>query len=485
MADNGRKFPAIEPYRVKTVERTKITTRDERMKILEEVNFNVFAIKAEDIIIDLLTDSGTGAMSTEQWSMLMRGDESYAGSPSYYRFENAVKDIMGFSEVIPAHQGRGAEDVLFSTIMQPGDVAISNGFFDTTAAHVANNKGTGINIPVLTKEMYFKDGKFKGNMDTSQLIELLNDGSKTVRFVLITVTNNIGGGQPVSMANIREVSAICKKYNKPLYLDACRYAENSYFIKKYEPGYGNKTIKEIAREMFDLVDGCTMSAKKDGIANIGGFLCLRDNELATLCRQDLILKEGFHTYGGMSGREMETIAVGLYEALEESYLESRIGQTAYLGKLLADAGIRIIKPTGGHAVYFDSTSIVPHVPPLQYPGVAVTVAMYLEGGIRGLEMGSVFLAKQADGTEVPPKHELIRLAIPRRVYTKSHIEYIAAVIKYVKDNASTLPGFKITWEGNNPNLRHFTVKLKPLAPINSGKKHSRKTEDNNNMIKSV
>ncbi|XP_002738718.1 tryptophanase-like [Saccoglossus kowalevskii] len=461
---NGSHFSKFEPYRVKTVEKIKTTTRQEREKILREAHNNMFYIKADDVMIDLLTDSGTSAMSTEQWSALMRGEESYAGSPSYYRLEKTVKYITGYDEVMPTHQGRAAENILFCNVVKQGDIAISNGFFDTTGAHVQNNGGIVMNIPSFTKETIFTDAKFKGNIDISKLAELLVTNSCRVCFVIMTVTNNIGGGQPVSMANIRDTSAICKRYNVPLYFDACRYAENSYFIQKYEDEYRDKTIVEIAREMFSYGAGCTMSAKKDGLANIGGYLALRDSHLARECRQDLILKEGFPTYGGLSGREMETIAVGLMEALDEEYLEYRIGQVAYLGELLIEAGIRIVHPTGGHAVYVDATSVLPHIPSLGYPGVALCGALFLEGGIRAFEIGSLLQGKQPNGSEKAVGLELVRLCIPRRVYNRSHMRYVADVHKYVKDHAENYTGLRISWESTR--LRHFTVKLEKISSEN-------------------
>ncbi|XP_077987768.1 tryptophanase-like isoform X2 [Glandiceps talaboti] len=460
MTEIDKRFPAFEPYRVKSVEKIKTTTREERVEILEKAKYNPFHIKAADIMIDLLTDSGTSAMSTEQWSALMRGEESYAGSPSYYRFESAVKKITGFKEILPTHQGRAAEDILFTNIIQPGDIAISNGFFDTTWAHVANNGAIALNLPSFSKETLFTDVKFKGDISIEKLIDRLAVDSSRVCFVILTVTNNIGGGQPVSMANIKATAAVCRRYKVKLYFDACRYAENAFFIKKYEDGYQNKSVIEIAQEMFSYAEGCTMSAKKDGLANIGGFLALRDTELANECRQDLILKEGYPTYGGLSGRDLECIAVGLMEALDEEYLQYRIGQVEYLGKLLTDAGIRIVSPTGGHAVYVDATSVLPHIPPLQYPGVALCGALFKEGGIRAFEIGSLLLGKQPDGTEAPAEYELVRLCIPRRVYTRSHMRYIAAVHRYIKENSHLFSGLQISWEAKR--LRHFTIELEPV-----------------------
>ncbi len=452
----------IEPFRIRSVEPIRFTTIRERQKLLGNASWNPFLLKAADVLIDLLTDSGTGAMSSRQWSAMIESDESYAGSSSYYRFETAVRDITGFKHVIPTHQGRAAENILFSLLVRKGDVIPNNTHFDTTRAHVEHNGG-------LPRDLLIKEGlepltihPFKGNMDTEQLEQTIREtGRDRIPVIMLTVTNNSGGGQPVSMANVREVSRIARKHGIPFFIDACRFAENSWFIRIREEGYQDKKPIDIARELFSYADGCTMSAKKDGMSNIGGFLALNDDALARECRSLSILTEGFPTYGGMAGYDMEAVAAGLYEALDEGYLRYRIRSTAYLGEKLVDAGISIIQPTGGHAVYIDARQMLPHIPPLQYPAWSLTNALYLTGGVRAVEIGSVMFGLQPDGTEKPAPMELVRLAIPRRVYTQSHIDYLAEVVIHTYGQRKKLGGYRIVSEPTV--LRHFSARLEPIT----------------------
>ncbi|GBC83261.1 Tyrosine phenol-lyase [bacterium HR10] len=453
----------IEPFRIKVVEPIRMTTRQEREAYLREAGYNLFLIKAEHVIIDLLTDSGTAAMSSEQWAAMMRGDESYAGSASFYRFEAVVRDIFGFKHVIPTHQGRAAERILFSILCRPGHIVPSNTHFDTTRANIEYVGAEAVDLPIpeFYKPSVFHP--FKGNMDTEALRALIRRvGPERIPLVMLTVTNNSGGGQPVSMANIREVKAICAEYGIPLYLDACRFAENAYFIKLREEGYAQKSVKEIAREMFSYADGCTMSAKKDGLANIGGFLCTNDDRLAQQEKDLLILTEGFPTYGGLAGRDLEAIAVGLQEVLDEDYLQYRFASTRYLGRHLTEAGVPIVQPPGGHAIYIDAGAMLPHIPPLQYPAQALAVELYREAGIRSVEIGSVMFGKRdpRTGEEIPAPMELVRLAIPRRVYTQSHIDYVIEAILEVYKRRETIRGYRIVWQA--PFLRHFTARFEPL-----------------------
>ncbi len=447
----------IEPFRIKSVEPIRWTTRSEREEFLRKASYNVFLLDAEDVLIDLLTDSGTGAMSTAQWAAVMRGDESYAGSPSFYRFRDSVQDIMGYKHVIPTHQGRAAERILFSVMCKPGDVVPNNTHFDTTRANI---EFTGAEAVDLLRE----EGRhpalvhpFKGNMDVEALESLIaRVGRERVPLVMLTVTNNSGGGQPVSMENVREVSAVCRKHRIPLYFDACRFAENAWFIKTREAGYADKTPIQIAREMFALGNGCTMSAKKDGMANIGGFLCTNDDAIAQQEKNLLILTEGYPTYGGLAGRDLEAIAVGIQEALQEDYLRYRITSTGYLGHKLSQAGVPIVQPPGGHAIYLDARAFLPHIPPDQFPGVALTCELYLEGGIRAVEIGRLMFDKAA-------KMDLVRLAIPRRVYTQSHIDYVVEVVLEVWNRRHDVGGLNLTYEA--PFLRHFTAKLTPVKEV--------------------
>jgi tyrosine phenol-lyase len=443
----------IEPFRIKSVEPIRWTTRAEREQLLRAAYHNLFLLPAEDVLIDLLTDSGTGAMSTDQWAAIMRGDESYAGSRSFDSFRSSVQDIFGYRHVIPTHQGRAAERILFSVMCKKGDVVPNNTHFDTTRANIEFTGAEALDLPCAEGRRPSESHPFKGNMDLAALEDVIaRVGRNRVPLVMLTVTNNSGGGQPVAMENIRQVSAICRRHGIPLYLDACRFAENSYFIKLREPGYARKSPKEIAQEMFRYGDGCTMSAKKDGMANIGGFLCTNDDKLAQQEKDLLILTEGYPTYGGLAGRDLEAIAVGLQEALHEDYLEYRIASTAYLGNHIAEQGVPIVQPPGGHAVYIDARAFLPHIAPNEFPGVALAAELYLEGGIRSVEIGSLMFGPAA-------KMDLVRLAIPRRVYTQSHIDYVVEVILEVWRKREFISGLKLTYEA--PFLRHFTARLEP------------------------
>jgi tryptophanase len=441
----------IEPFRIKSVEPIRWTTREEREELLKAAHFNLFLLSADDVLIDLLTDSGTGAMSTNQWAAIMRGDESYAGSSSYARFRDSVQDIFGYKHVIPAHQGRAAERILFNVMCKQGDVVPNNTHFDTTRANVEFLGAEAVDLPCPEGRLPGEPYPFKGNMDVASLERLIERvGRQRVPMVMLTVTNNSGGGQPVSMENARKVSEVCRRHGIPLYFDACRFAENAYLIKLREPGYAEKTPKEIAQEMFRLGDGCTMSAKKDGMANIGGFLCTNDDMLAQQEKDLLILTEGFPTYGGLAGRDLEAIAVGVQEALEENYLHYRIISTAYLGDRIAAKGVPIVQPPGGHAIYVDARAFLPHIPPAQFPGVALAAELYLAGGIRSVEIGSLMFGAAA-------KMDLVRLAIPRRVYTQSHIDYVVEVILEVWEARRQIRGLRIAYEATV--LRHFTARM--------------------------
>jgi tryptophanase len=452
----------IEPFRVKVVEPIKMTTRAERDVYLKEAAYNLFLLKAENVIIDLLTDSGTGAMSAAQWSAVMRGDESYAGSQSFYRFEEVVRNIFGFKQVIPTHQGRAAERILFSAICKKGSFVPNNTHFDTTRANIEYLGAEAVDLPIPEFYKPAVNHPFKGNMDTPALARFIQRvGADSIPLVMLTVTSNSGGGQPVSMANIREVKKICASYGIPLYLDACRFAENAYFIKLREEGYAGKSVKEIAQEMFSLADGCTMSAKKDGLANIGGFLCTNDDQLAQQEKDLLILTEGFPTYGGLAGRDLEAIAVGLEEVLHEDYLQYRFASIRYLGEHIARAGVPIVQPPGGHAIYIDARAMLPHIPLLQYPGQALSIELYREAGIRACEIGSVMHAEKdpETGEEMPSAMDLVRLAIPHRVYTQSHIDYVVEAILQVFERRAAIGGYRIV---SQPKfLRHFTARFEP------------------------
>ncbi len=451
----------IEPFRIKSVEALKFTRREDRAAALKEAGYNVFRLKAEDVLIDLLTDSGTGAMSSAQWGALMQGDESYAGSRSFYRFEAVVKDLTGFAHIIPTHQGRAAERILFHTILHPGDVVPNNNHFDTTRANIEAERAEARDLVIPEGRVPHLEHPFKGNVDLEELDRLLAREADRIPLVMVTVTNNSGGGQPVSLANLRGVRALCTRYRKPLFLDACRFAENAYFIKTREDGQSHRSPKDIAREMFSLADGCTMSAKKDGLANIGGFLAMNDESWAESARNLLILTEGFPTYGGLAGYDLEAIARGLEEVVEEPYLRYRIRSTEYLGDKLEAAGVPAIRPSGGHAIYLDARALLTHIPPLQYPGIALVAALYVEAGIRGVEIGSVMFGLHTDGTESPAAMELVRLAIPRRVYTQSHIDYVAEAVIAVAALRDRLPGYRIV---RAPKvLRHFTAVFEPVT----------------------
>ena len=445
----------IEPFRIKSVEPIRRTTREERQRLLESAGYNLFLLPAESILIDLLTDSGTCAMSTEQWAAMMRGDESYAGSPSFTRFRESVQAIFGFKHVIPTHQGRAAERILFTVMCKKGDVVPNNTHFDTTRANCEYAGAEALDLPIPEALEPARLHPFKGNMDTARLAALIErTGAKRVPLVMLTVTNNSGGGQPVSLANIREVKAICSRHGIPLYIDACRFAENAYFIKLREPGYAGRSPREIAREMFRHADGCTMSAKKDGLANIGGFLCTNNDAIAQQEKDLLILTEGFPTYGGLAGRDLEAIAVGLNEALEEDYLNYRIVSTAYLGNHIARDGVPIVQPPGGHAIYIDARAFLPQIPPQQFPGVALAAELYIEGGIRSVEIGTLMFGEHAT-------MDLVRLAIPRRVYTQSHVDYVVEVILEVWRRREQIRGLALTYQA--PFLRHFTARFQPAT----------------------
>lgn len=440
----------IEPFKIKSVEPISINTEKERQKIIKDADYNLFLVNSRDVIIDLLTDSGTGAMSSEQWAGIMRGDESYAGSNSFQRFNESVKDIFGFQYVIPTHQGRAAEKILFEVICKKGDIIPSNAHFDTTRANIEFQEAIAKDlIPDRFKDTQSED-PFKGDMDIGKLKNLIDKHLNKIPIIMMTITNNTGGGQPVSMSNIREVSRIAKENNIPLYIDACRFAENAYFIKQREDGYSDQPIEDIVAEIFSYADGCTMSAKKDGISNIGGFLCTNDEELSNRKKDLLILTEGFPTYGGLAGRDLEAIAIGLREAMDIDYLNYRITSTSYLGRKIHDYGIPILMPPGGHAIYIDAGLFLPHISKEQFPGQALACALYLKGGIRSSEIGSLMFGRNAS-------HELVRLAIPRRTYTQSHIDYVIEIIKEVYDQRENIKGLKIIKEPKF--LRHFSAKL--------------------------
>jgi tryptophanase len=450
----------IEPFRIHSVEPLKVTTMEERRQALVDVGYNLFALRSRDVLIDLLTDSGTGAMSEEQWAGIQRGDESYAGSPSWFRFLAAVQDLFPFPHVIPTHQGRAAERILFSVIGGPGKVVPNNTHFDTTRANVEVTGAEAVDLVIEEARDPSKVHPFKGNMDLVRLDALLESRAADVPVVFVTITNNSGGGQPVSLANLHGVRQICDRYRIPLFLDACRFAENAWFIREREDGQHDRQVRDIVREVASLADGMTMSAKKDGLANIGGWLAMRDDELAEQCRNVLILTEGFPTYGGLAGRDLEAIAQGLREVVEHDYLEYRIRSTGYLGGGLAQAGVAVVQPIGGHAVYIDARALLPHIPPLQYPGQALAAKLYEAGGIRSCEIGTVMFGRHPDGSETPAALELVRLAVPRRTYTQSHIDYVVEVCAHVADRADEITGLRIVDEPRT--LRHFTARFQPV-----------------------
>jgi len=453
----------IEPFRIKSVEPIRMTTEEERRGYLEEAHYNLFSLRAEHVLIDLLTDSGTSAMSQEQWSEMMSGDESYAGCRSFYQLEEAVRSIFGFEHVIPTHQGRAAERILFGLVAREGLVIPNNNHFDTTRANIEFQRAEALDLVIDEGRQPALEHPFKGNMDVKKLEALIQDkGPERIPLVMLTVTNNSGGGQPVSMANIREVSAVCKRHGLPLYLDACRFAENAYFIKLREDGYADKTPLEIAQEMFSHADGATMSAKKDALVNIGGFLTLNDSELAQNAKNLLILTEGFPTYGGLSGRDLAALAQGLKEVMDEEYLRYRIASTEYLGKGLQKLGVPIVTPPGGHAIFVDGRAFLDHIAPEDLPGQSLSCALYEKGGIRTVEIGTVMFGHTdpETGKEVPAPMDLVRLAIPRRVYTQSHVDFVLEVFEELLRDKANIPGLTIAEQP--PFLRHFTAKFKPI-----------------------
>ena len=449
----------IEPFRIKMIEPIKLTTREQREELIEAAHYNPFLLRAEDVIIDLLTDSGTSAMSSEAWGAMMRGDESYAGARSWYRFRDVVMDIFGFEQVIPTHQGRAAEHILFSVMVQADSIVPNNTHFDTTKANIEFCGGQALDLPCTESNDLESDDPFKGNMDLAALEKLVAEhGPERIPIIMVTITNNSGGGQPVSMANIREISRIARDAGIPFYIDACRFAENAHFIKRREPGYENTPSIDIAREMFSYADGCTMSAKKDSFANIGGFLCTNDAALAQQERNILILTEGFPTYGGLAGRDLEAIAVGLREILDENYLDYRLLSTRYVVEHLRDLDIPVVAPAGGHAVYLDARRFLPHIEPLQYPGQSLAVEIYVEAGIRGAEIGTVMFGSDPhNGEEHPARLDLVRLAIPRRVYTQSHMDYVIEGVNLVWQRRSDIQGMRIVQAPQF--LRHFTAEF--------------------------
>jgi len=453
----------IEPFRIKVVEPVKLLDRAERNRMIREAGFNVFKLPAEAIFIDLLTDSGTSAMSDNQWAGMMTGDESYAGCRNFYHLKETVKDIFGFDFILPTHQGRAAENILFHTMAKKGDFIPSNIHFDTTRANIEFIGAVALDCVIdegLDPEL---EHPFKGNMDPQKLEKVIEEhGKENIPLVALTITNNSGGGQPVSMQNIKEISQICKKHQLKLFIDAARFAENAYFIKLREEGYADKTIHAIVKEMFSYADGCWVSAKKDAMVNIGGFIALKDGDLFQKLQNLLILQEGFPTYGGLAGRDLEAVARGLRDVLHEDYLKYRIQHTAYLANLISEAGVPIVKPIGGHAVYIDAKKFLPHIPQSKFPGQALTVAMYREAGIRVVEIGSLmFAAKDPEtGQWKYPELELVRLAIPRRVYTSSHLEYVAEAMVKIRDKKESLKGLKLVYEP--PFLRHFTAEMEEI-----------------------
>jgi tryptophanase len=450
----------IEPFRMKVIEPIRMTSRSERERLIREAHFNLFAIHSEDVLIDLLTDSGTGAMSANQWGALMRGDESYAGSPSFYRFQAAVQRLMPFRHIIPTHQGRAAEAILFSILGGVGRIVPSNTHFDTTRGNIEASGAEALDLPTPEARDFATLHPFKGNMDVAALEALLAARSAEIPLIMITMTNNAGGGQPVSLENLRAVHRLARTFGKPLVIDGCRLAENAFFIRQREPGYADRPIAEIVREIFSLADGMTMSAKKDGLANIGGWLALNDDELARQARNRLILTEGFPTYGGLAGRDLEAIAVGLEEVIDEQYLFYRVRCNEYIGEALDALGVPIVKPVGGHAVFVDARAFLPHLPPLQYPGQALAVALYEVGGVRSCEIGTVMFGRQPDGREIPARYDLVRLAIPRRVYTQSHADYLIEVFEEIAATRARLRGFRIIEQP--PAMRHFTARFAQL-----------------------
>ncbi len=451
----------IEPFRIKVVEKIALPSPEEREAIIREAGLNLFNVPSEKIFIDLLTDSGTSAMSDRQWAALMVGDEAYAGSRSYYRFEEVVRSIFGFKHVIPTHQGRVAENLLFSVRVKPGMVVPNNIHFDTTRANVEHNGGVALDCVIPEGHDPDAEHPFKGNMDVARLDAVLEEyGRERVPMVMLTVTNNSGGGQPVSLENIRKVREVTRRHGVPLIFDACRFAENAWFIKERERGCGNRSVLEIAREMFSLGDGCTMSAKKDGLVNMGGFLCLNDDETAREITNLLILVEGFPTYGGLAGRDLEAIAQGLIEVTDEAYLEYRVGQVRRLGERLVEASVPVLRPFGGHAIYLNARAFLPHISQSRFPAQALAVALYREAGIRTVEIGSLMFGREENGEPVYPKLEMVRLAVPRRVYTTMQMDYVADSVIRLLQEKERIRGLRLTYAA--PVLRHFTARLEEL-----------------------
>jgi len=453
----------IEPFRIHSTQAIHPITAERREAALARAGYNLFGLHGDEVLIDLLTDSGTGAMSSRQWAAMLDADESYAGSRSFYRFQDVVQALTGLKEVIPTHQGRAAERILFSVVVEKGDVVPNNTHFDTTRANIEFCGAEARDLVIPEGRVPSSRHPFKGNVDVDALAATIREvGRERIPLVMVTVTNNSGGGQPVSLANLRAVRAVCDEYAVPLYLDACRFAENAYFIKLREPGCADLSPREIARQMFALADGCTMSAKKDGLANIGGFLAMNDPGVAARCRNLLILTEGFPTYGGLAGYDLEAVATGLEEVLEEEYLRYRLRSTAYLAEQAEAAGVPVVQPPGGHAVYLDAKALLPHIPPSRYPAQALAVELYRAGGVRGVEIGSVMFGKpQADGTDAPAPMELVRLAVPRRTYTQSHIDYVGEVIAEVARGKDRIRGYRIVDQA--PWLRHFTARFEPAG----------------------
>jgi tryptophanase len=451
----------IEPFRIHSTQAIRHTSPADREAALQRVGYNLFGLHGDEVLIDLLTDSGTGAMSSRQWAAMMDGDESYAGSRSFYRFQDVVRELTGFKEVIPTHQGRAAERILFATVVKPGHVVPNNTHFDTTRANIEYCGAEARDLVIAEGRVPAARHPFKGNMDVAALEAAIEGvGRERVPLVMVTVTNNSGGGQPVSLENLKAVRAVCDRYRIPLFLDACRFAENAYFIKLRESGQSERSPRAIAREMFALADGCTMSAKKDGLANIGGFLAMNDPAVAAECRNLLILTEGFPTYGGLAGYDLEAVATGLDEVLDEEYLKYRLRSTAYLAERAEAAGVPVVQPPGGHAVYLDARALLPHIPAAQYPAQALAVELYRAGGVRGVEIGSVMFGKRTpDGSEAAAPMELVRLAVPRRTYTQSHVDYVGEVIAEVAKHKQALRGLRIVEQG--PWLRHFTARFEP------------------------
>jgi tryptophanase len=452
-----------EPFRIKMVEPIRLISPEERRAAILQAGYNLFALRSEDVFIDLLTDSGTGAMSNYQWAAMLQGDEAYAGARSYFHLAEAVKDVFGFKFFLPTHQGRAAENILSALLIKPGQFVPSNMHFDTTDANIRARGGRPTNLVIDAAFDPQNRHPFKGNMDIQKLNAFIEQtGPEKIPFGMITITNNAGGGQPVSLSNLRDTAAIYRRYQIPFFIDACRFAENAYFIKTREPGYSTKSTKEIAREIFALADGATMSAKKDAIVNIGGLLLLNDESLYQRACNELILREGFITYGGLAGRDLDALATGLHEGLDENYLQYRLGQTAYLAENFLENGIPIIEPPGGHAVYLDAGRFLPHISHGQFPGQALAVELYLRGGIRAVEVGSVMFAypDAETGEMIYPQLELVRLALPRRVYTQSHLDYIVEILKQIAQHREKIGGYRFTYAPSL--LRHFTARFEPL-----------------------